>query len=119
MIEKYQPDYPRRFQDYDHAQRWSQDYMTWYNTSHHHSSLGGFTPEQVFTGDYIDLTKIRQSALDQAYKAHPERFIKGPPKAAQPPTSVSINPIPDDADQEVIEKGVNFPTLPRAMQNAI
>lgn len=66
--------------------------MTWYNTSHHHSSLSGFTPEQVFTGDYIDLTKIRQSALDQTYKAHLERFIKGPPKAAQPPNKHEYKP---------------------------
>lgn len=116
---KYQPDYPRRFQDYDHGQRWCEDYVTWYNASHHHSSLGGFTPEQVFTGEYIDLAKVQKNALDQAYQAHPERFIKGAPKVSMPPNVVSINPISDDAEIEVIEKGVNFPTLPRVIQNAL
>jgi len=116
---KYQPDYPRRFQDYDHGQRWCQDYVTWYNSSHHHCSLGGFTPAQVFTGEYTNLATIRQKALDQAYQAHPERFIKGAPKVMLPPEIVSINPIPDDAHRDVIEKGVNFPTLPRAVRNTI
>ncbi|WP_407701059.1 integrase core domain-containing protein [Thiomicrospira microaerophila] len=47
---KYQPDYPRRFDNYDHAMRWCQDYVTWYNHEYHHSALAGFTPHQVFSG---------------------------------------------------------------------
>lgn len=116
---KYQPDYPRRFEDYGHGQRWCEDYVAWYNASHHHSSLGGFTPEQVFTGDYIDLSIIRQNALDQAYQVHSERFMKGRPKVSMPPAVVSINPIPDDAERYILEKGVNFPTLPSVVQNII
>lgn len=109
---KYQPDYPRRFDDYDHAQRWCQEYVDWYNTSHYHSSLAGFTPEQVFTSDYLQVAKVRQRALDKAYLEHPERFTKGPPIVAMPAAEVSINPIPEGASPDVIEKGVNFPTLP-------
>ena len=78
---KYQPDYPGRFNDYDHAQRWCNDYVDWYNESHHHSSLEGFTPEQVFTGEYQNIVKMRQAALDKAYNKNPERFSKGRPTA--------------------------------------
>jgi putative transposase len=34
-----------------------------------------------------------------------------------PPPEVSINPVPTDADQATIEKGVNFPTLQRVIGN--
>lgn len=116
---KYQPDYPRKFVDYDHARRWCEDYVCWYNSSHYHSNLAGFTPEQVFTGEYIQLATQRQKALDRAYQIHPERFVKGPSTVSMPPQKVSINPVPEDAEREVLEKGVNFPTLTRAKRNAI
>ena len=114
---KYQPDYPRRFDHYDHGMRWSKDYTQWYNHSHHHSSLAGFTPHQVFSGAYRELAIVRQRALDEAYARHPERFSKGRPMVKMPPAEVSINPVPADADQATIEKGVNFPTLQRVIGN--
>jgi len=113
---KYQPDYPRRFDNYQHAMRWCEDYVNWYNNDHHHSALGGFTPQQVFTGEYIDIAKVRQATLDQAFAKHPERFSRGHPTVRMPPLEACINPVPEDADQETIEKGVNFPTLPRAIE---
>lgn len=113
---KYQPDYPRRFEDYDHAQRWCQEYVGWYNGAHHHSSLAGFTPQQVFTGEYQALAKDRQRILTNAFEQHPERFTQGPPTVLLPATEVYINPAPDD-QENAAESGVNFPTLKRA--NAI
>ena len=71
---KYQPDYPRHFDHYDHAMRWCNDYVEWYNHMHHHSSLEGFTPAQVFTGRYLDIARVRQEALNEAFTMHPERF---------------------------------------------
>lgn len=114
---KYQPDYPRRFESYDHAMRWCKDYVHWYNHSHHHSSLAGFTPHQVFSREHLEIAIVRQSALDDAYARHPERFSKGRPIVKMPPTEVTINPIPAHADQATIEKGVNFPTLQRVIGN--
>lgn len=116
---KYQPDYPRRFESYDHAMCWCDDYVGWYNNDHHHSSLLGFTPAQVFSGNYIDIAATRQKALDVAFNKHPERFSKGRPLVKFPPQEVCINPIPETAEQPVIEKGVNFPTLSKVIQNAI
>lgn len=116
---KYQPDYPRRFDDYDHAMHWCQDYVNWYNHQHHHSSLAGFTPYQVFSGDYKQIAIIRQQALDDAFAKHPQRFSQGRPLVKLPPAEVCINPIPEEANQSIIETGVNFPTLPRVKQKAI
>lgn len=116
---KYQPDYPRRFESYDHAMRWCQDYVSWYNYEHHHSGLEGFTPHQVFHGEVETITQARQIALNEAFAATPERFRQGCPKVRQPPSEVGINPIPDDADEHTRETGVNFSTLPRVKRNAI
>ena len=111
-----QPDYPRCFDSYEHAMQWCDDYVTWYNDSHHHSSIANFTPSQVFNGDYLSIATVRQSALDDAYARHPERFSHGRPIVHMPPTEVYINPVPADADQMTIEKGVNFPTLQRVIE---
>ena len=108
---KYQPDYPRRFDDYAHANRWCQDYVSWYNTGHHHSALAGFTPQQVFTGEYVSLANVRQQALDAAYTRHAERFTKGPPQVRMPPEVVYINPVLEEDGEAIAESGVNFPTL--------
>ena len=70
-----------------------------------------FTPYQVFSGDYVGLAKSKQSALNSMYERHPERFSNGRPKVQMPATEVLINPVPADADQVTIEKGVNFPTV--------
>lgn len=73
--------------------------MHWYNHGHHHSSLVGFTPHQVFSGEYQDIVRIRQTALDEMYDRHPERFSKGRPITSMPPLEVYINPVPEDANQ--------------------
>jgi putative transposase len=99
--------------------RWCNDYVEWYNHKHHHSSLEGFTPEQVFTGRYVDIARVRQRALDDAFAMHPERFSRGCPTVKLPPRNVAINPIPDDAELSIAEQGVNFPTLQRVLQKAI
>ena len=110
---KYQPDYPGRFADYAHAQRWCQDYVRWYNEKHHHSALNGFTPHQVFTGEYQELARRQQAALNEAYRHHPERFVQGPPLVKMPPEDVYINPVIEE-EGHTPESGVNFPTLLKA-----
>lgn len=114
---KYQPDYPRRFDGYDHAQRWCQDYVRWYNNEHHHSSLAGFTPQQVYTGEYQQLIERRAEVLRDAQIKNPERFTRGLPVIEKPPSVVRINPVVETEDASEVETGVNFPTLKRA--NAI
>ncbi len=108
--QKYQSDYPGRFDDIMHARRWCGPYFDWYNFSHHHSALCGFTPEQVFTGRYLEVSVNKQRALDAHYDKHPERFVCGRPHVALPPDYVAINPITPEHDGAVVDH-VNFPTL--------
>ena len=114
---KYQPDYPRKFQNYGHARCWCDDYVQWYNFSHHHSGLAGFTPEQVFTGRFNDVAITKQKALEKHYILHPERFVKGKPRLPLPEETVYINPMVMDDGAIDPEAAVNFPTLKRAKNN--
>ena len=110
---KYQPDYPRRFQSVEHTQVWCEDYVNWYNFSHHHAGIASFTPAQVFTGKHVDIARTRQEALDFSYLMHPERFVNGSPSVKMPPTIVYINPVLDLNGCPDPTAAVNFPTLNR------
>ena len=94
---KYQPDYPGRFHSELHGRAYLQDFFGWHNQQHHHAGLALFTPADVFHGRVAVVAATRQSALDVAYRAHPERFPNGPPRVPMPPAEVHINPIAGDA----------------------
>ena len=111
--QKYQPDYPGRFDNAAHTRQWCEEYFDWYNFRHHHSGLAGFTPEQVFTGRYVEVARLKQQALDASYERNPERFVRGRPRVAMPPESVSINPVVPD-ENGIVDDRVNFPTLTAA-----
>jgi putative transposase len=91
---KTQPDYPARFIGETHARSWCGDFFDWYNEEHQHSGLNGHIPADVFYGRAQAVTAIKQAALDDAYRRHPERFVNGAPSAKAPPAIVSINPLP-------------------------
>ena len=114
--QKYQPDYPGCFESISHATQWNESYFDWYNFDHHHSGLAGYTPEQVFTGRYLEISKDKQRSLDQRYERNPERFVKGRPRASMPPKSVKINPITAQDLEEGVSNVVNFPTLTRVKE---
>lgn len=90
---KYQPDYPGRFAGAGHARGWFAEFFRWYAYQHRHSGLALFTPADVFFGRVPELATQRQRALDAAYDAHPERFVRGRPCVRLPPAKVTINPI--------------------------
>ncbi len=50
-----------------------------------------FTPADVHHGRATALHEARGLVLADAYAAHPERFVKGPPSAKPVPTKVWIN----------------------------
>lgn len=113
--QKYQPDYPGRFENIAHSRQWCEEYFQWYNFKHHHSGLSGFTPEQVFTGRCHEVAKNKQKTLDGYFKEHPERFVHGRPGVKLPPEFVAINPIAvEDGVNVPISDQVNFPTLTAA-----
>ncbi len=101
---KYQPDYPRKFDSQQSAQAWCEEYFDWYNNRHHHSTLAGFTPEQVFTGRYKQIHEARQETLNECYRKHPQRFRAGPPKASMPPAVMFINPVCTENEEPIKEE---------------
>jgi putative transposase len=114
--QKHQPDYPGRFDNAAHARAWCSEYFDWYNFTHHHSGLAGFTPEQVFTGRYREVAAEKQQALDARFGRTPERFSAGRPIVPLPPPRVQINPITPEEVQAGATDRVNFPTLAKVQQ---
>jgi putative transposase len=100
---KYQPDYPGYFSSSTHGRAWLQDFFAWHNDDHHHAGLALFTPADVFHGRVAEVAVVRQAALDAGYRAHPERFPNGAPRAPLPPAAVHINPIFTEAVPIVLE----------------
>jgi putative transposase len=89
---KYYPGYPERFGSLSDARAWARRFFDWYNNAHHHTGLGLLTPADVHLGRAEAVLGRRQAILQQAYQAHPERFVKGAPEPQSPPTAVWINP---------------------------
>lgn len=110
---KYQPDYPGRFGGAGHARSWFGEFFHWYAHQHRHSGLALFTPADVFHGRVPELAAQRQRALDAAYAAHPERFVRGRPTVRLPPAKVTINPIdpgaPMQTAAELLSASTNAP----------
>lgn len=88
---KYRPGFPDRFGSIEDARGFCQSFFRWYNFEHHHSGLGLMTPAVVHLGKAADLLLQRQAVLDNAFQAHPERFVRRPPKPPSLPTAVWIN----------------------------
>jgi putative transposase len=88
---KYRPGYPDRFGSLADARQWCQNFFTWYNQEHHHTSLALLTPADIHYGRGQERLAQRQIILQQAYAAHPERFVNGPPSTPALPEAVWIN----------------------------
>jgi putative transposase len=89
---KYRPDFPAQFGSLADARAWARPFFQWYNQEHHHSGIGLLTPATVHYGQAVETIAARQQVLVEAYKAHPERFVRGTPKPPALPTAVWINP---------------------------
>jgi len=98
---KYCPAYPDRFGSVADARQWGRDFFTWYNDEHHHTGLALLTPADVHHGRAVAILAARQAVLQQAYDAHPERFVKGAPTMPQLPAAVWINPPKPDAEPTI------------------
>ena len=89
---KYRPEFPDRFGSIEEARAFCQAFFNWYNMEHRHSGIGLLTPEDVHLGRAACRLAARGAVLAVAYAAHPERFVRGLPQPAAPPTAVWINP---------------------------
>lgn len=88
---KYQPEFPATFANLAEARAFCRIFFDWYNTQHRHSSLALLTPADVHHGHAPARLEQRQSTMDAAYAAHPERFVHGKPKVRQLPVASYIN----------------------------
>jgi putative transposase len=93
---KYHSGFPDRFGSIEDARGFCQSFFRWYNFEHHHSGLGLLTPAVVHLGKAAELIERRQTVLNAAFEAHPERFVRRPPRPPSLPTAVWINRPPED-----------------------
>ena len=92
---KYRPEFPDRFGSIQDSRVFCQKFFQWYNQEHRHSGIGLLTPAMVHFGEAESVLVHRQAVLDAAYQAHPERFVRHPPKPLPLPSEVWINkPVP-------------------------
>ncbi len=89
---KYRAEFPRRFGSYQDTRAFNRAFFTWYNTQHRHSAIALLSPFDVHYGRADDILRARHQKLLQAYRAHPERFVSGPPQLPALPEAVWINP---------------------------
>lgn len=89
---KYQPRFPKCFGCIQDAKQFCRAFFAWYNEAHHHAGLGLLTPNQVHYGQTDAIHAARQTTLNAAYDAHPERFVNKPPVPPDKPAAVWINP---------------------------
>jgi putative transposase len=88
---KYRPDFPERFTGYPYALEHCGGFIGWYNNVHRHSGIGMLTPCDVHYHRAEEVLRHRQLVLEQTFKEHPERFVRGVPIVAQVPKAVWIN----------------------------
>ena len=92
---KYRPEFPDRFGCIQDSRAFCQQFFHWYNEQHRHSGIGLLAPAMVHFGQTPVVLAQRQAVLDAAYAAHPERFVRQPPKPLPLPSAVWINrPLP-------------------------
>jgi len=92
---KYRPEFPDRFGCIQDSRAFCQQFFHWYNQDHRHSGIALLTPAVVHFGETQTVLARRQVVLDTAYQAHPDRFVRRPPKPLPMPTQVWINkPVP-------------------------
>ena len=88
---KYHPSFPDRFGSFEHGRAHCAAFFPWYNTDHHHASLGWHTPNEVHHGHAVARQAHRAAVLAAAYAATPTRFVRHAPTPPALPTAVWIN----------------------------
>ncbi len=88
---KYRSAFPARFACVEEARAFCQTFFPWYNTEHRHSGIGLHTPEAVHYGLANARQRVRAETLNDAYAAHPERFVRNLPTPPAIPTAAWIN----------------------------
>ena len=96
---KYRPESPPRFGSLPDARNFCVIFFGWYNKEHRHSGIGLMTPESVHYEEADEIRQLRSWVLEQAFRAHPERFVGGQPIPPAIPKALWLNP-PVERDKE-------------------
>ena len=88
---KYRPDFPGRFTSIEAARVHCEQFFPWYNDQHRHTGLALHTPADIHYGTAEITREKRAGVIDAAYAAHPERFVRKPPRPPTLPTETWIN----------------------------
>lgn len=97
---KYNPHFPGRFGSIEDAKVFCKWFFDWYNNEHRHSGIALMTPSTVHYGLAESCSTQRQKVLCEAFKRHPERFVRGLPSTIPLPAAAWINP-PVTEDGEI------------------
>jgi putative transposase len=89
---KYRPTFPQRFGCIEDARAHCQTFFAWYNAQHCHSGIAHMTPHSVHYGLAAEMRVKRQTTLDGAFLANPNRFKNKRPQLPPMPTAAWINP---------------------------
>ena len=114
---KNHPDFPDRFESFDHALDGSRRLIDSYNNRHRHMNLGLLPPAAVHSGAAGRILDQRRVVLEEAYALHPERFVRGIPKPSSPAAEVSINPPENGAIPHAIQLPHNTHFLTQVSQS--
>jgi putative transposase len=109
---KYRPQFPRHFGSLEDGRTFARGFFDWYNHEHHHSALAWLAPATVHQGGGPEALRRRHQILLAAYQEHPERFVKGPPRLAQLPEAVWINPPEKTARQDALGTAISEAPIP-------
>ena len=96
---KYRPGFPDRFGCCEDSRAFCHQFFPWYNEQHRHSGIAMLTPATVHFGHTQQVLTGHQTVLNEAYRLHPERFVRHAPKAKSPPAQVWINPPAQTGEQ--------------------
>lgn len=77
---KYVPTFPGHFANIQQARDYCRRLFSWYNGEHRHSGIALLTPSDVHHGRAGARREARRLVLLDAWKAHPERFVRGQPE---------------------------------------
>ena len=107
---KYRPEFPDRFTGIEHGLDFCGKFFHWQNHEHHHWGLGLLTPAMVHYGQADTVLGARQAVLTAAHAAHPERFVRQPPRPLALPREVWINPPADGPEPRMLQlpRDTNF-----------
>ena len=101
---KYRPEYPSKaFDSLEHAQKWVDEFVCWYNTEHLHSAIRFVSPDDRHYGRERQILANRQGVYERARRRHPNRWSRQT-RNWNPVLQVRLNPEKDKAANERLLK---------------